>query len=401
MAFLCLIVTFCISAQDKNGYLIDRNNHRTEVLFKDADFTDYTAIKYKISENDAYQAIDINNTIEYGIGDNFKFVRRTVKHDKLFTETATVKEPTLEKETLFLSVIEEGAINLYAYFDKGRMKFFYEIKDSGDNAIQFIYRRYSADNHNLKENNYFRNQLNDILKCETLQVGDFLNLKYKKEDFLKIFEKYNECKKQDSRVYENKSNKKLKLKYSILAGVYQSNFAVKFSGGKSEKETKTTLGFGGEVAMVLPSEKTEIFFRLEYENYSGKSRYSNNLTGTSRQENNFLLESSFIDINVGARYNFILNNKNKIFIEGAIGVITPFDDVVYSINFPEATGGAGNIVLKRTYSTKTTAYFNFGVGYTFNDKISVILRTDTNKDLFAEDTTNFSRTGLGLKYIFN
>lgn len=401
LAFLSLLSFFCVSAQNtQKGYLIDRNNKKTEVFFKETDFSDNTAIRYRISENGDYQSID-NNIVEYGIGNDYKFVRKNVKHDKMFTEISTLKEPTLVNEELFLNVIGEGGdINLYSYSDKGRTKFFYEIKGSNE-IVQFIYKRYSEDNNSQKENNYFRNQLNNILKCETLQIGDFLNLKYRKEDFIKIFGKYNECKKQDAQVYENKSAKKPKIKYSALVGLYQSSFAVEFSEGESEKETKTTIGFGGEIALVFPSEKTEVFIRAEYESYSGRSRYSNHLTGTARQENNFLLESSFININAGARYNFILNNKNKIFIEGAVGVNTPFDDIIYTVTFPEATGGAENVELKSAYATKTNAYFNFGIGYTYNNQISLTLKTDTNRNLLTDDTTKFSRMGLNLKYTFN
>jgi len=401
LAFLSLLSFCCISAQNnQKGYLIDRNNKKTEVLFKEVDFSDNTKIRYKTSEDGDYKNIDYS-IVEYSIGDDYKFVRKNVKHDKMFTEIATSKEPAFINEELFLNVIGDGGdINLYSYSDKGRTKFFYEVKGSNE-VVQFIYKRYSENNSSQKENNYFRNQLNTILKCEALQVSDFLNLKYKKEDFLKIFEKYNQCKKQDAQVYENKSGKKPKIKYSALVGLYQSGFAVEFSGGESEKETKTTIGFGGEVALIFPSEKTEIFLRAEYESYSGRSKYSNHLTGTARQENNFLLESSFINLNVGGRYNFILNNKNKIFIEGAVGINMPFDDIIYTVTHPEASGGAADIELKYRYSAKTNAYFNFGIGYTYNNKISLALRTDTNRNLLTDDTTKFSRMGLNLKYTFN
>lgn len=406
LAFLCLIVTFCASAQDKNGYLIDRNNNRTEVLFKNADFTDYTATKYKLSENEAYQTIDINNVIEYGIGENYKFVRRTVKHDKLFAETNTVKEPTLVSETLFLNVIEEGDINLYAYFVNGRMKFFYEKKNSNDGAIQFIFRRYSADNLHVKENTYFRNQLNDVLKCETLQISDFLNLKYKKEDFLKIFQKYNSCKKNEpSKIYENKTDKKLKLKYSAIAGVYQNGFSVEFYKGETEKVTKTTFGVGGEVALVFPSEKIEVFLGLEYNsNYSGETKLKG-ILGPYELQYKYKLESAFFNINIGARYNFILNNKNKIFVDGSVILTKPFEDIEYTVIYPEDSG-VENIDRVQILPTKTTASLSLGIGYTFN-KISVSLKMDTNKDLFdskrapVSATSNFSRTGLNLKYTFN
>ena len=404
LAFLSLIVPFCVSAQDKNGYLIDRNNHRTEVLFKDVDFTDNAALRHRVSENAAYQAVDINDIIEYGIGDNFKFVKRTVKHDKLFTETATVKEPILEKETLFLNVIEEGDINLYAYFDKGRMKFFYEIKDSSGGAVQFIYRKYSSDNRYVRENNYFRNQLNDILKCESLQVSDFINLKYKKEDFLKIFKQYNSCKRNEpSKIYDNKTNKKLKLKYSAIAGIYQNDFSVEFYKGETEKISKTTFGLGGEVALVFPSETVEVFIGMEYNSScSGESKFGK-ISGPYDLGHNFKFESAFLNVNIGARYNFILNNKNKIFIDGAVLISNPLDDIEYTISYPEASG-----VENKTYAypSQTNTSLSFGIGYTFNNKISACLRVDTNKDVFksgapVEAKSNFSRAGLNLKYTFN
>lgn len=404
LALLGLVSHLCVFAQDfKKGYLIDKNNKKTEVLFKDTDFIDNSSIKYKVSENDDYQPIDKNNTIEYGIENDYKFIKKSVKHDKTFNEINTAKEPILVNEDLFLNVLSEGEITLYSYYENGSTKFFYEVENSNDGAMQLIYRKYQQnENHGIIENTYFRNQLNSIMKCETLQINDFVELRYRKEGILKIFEKYNACKNKASIIYGNKSGKKIKFKYSAIVGIYQSSFAVESAVGESEKETKTTVGFGGEIGLVFPSEKFEIFIRAEYENYSGKSRYANNLTGSSRQENNYSLESDFINLNIGGRYNFILNNKNKIFIDGAIGINMPFNDVEYNINFPEASG-TGTIT--NIYATGSNTFFNFGVGYTFNNKFGIDLRADTNRNLFgntrSDDSSKFSRIGLNLKYTFN
>ncbi|MCY1489668.1 hypothetical protein D3C87_656540 [compost metagenome] len=398
LALLGLVSHLCVFAQDfKKGYLIDKNNKKTEVLFKDADFADITSIEYKTSEKEDYQTIDQSNTVEYGIENDYKFVKKTVRHDKTFNEINTAKEPNLLKEDLFLNVLSEGNVMLYSYYDKGSTKFFYEIENSNEGAIQFIYRKYqSNENKTINENNYFRNQLNNILKCETLQINDFVKLRYRKEDFLKIFEKYNVCKNGVSKVYDNKLGKKVKFKYSAFVGLYQSGFSVD-SYYKSEEEKKTTFGLGGEIALVLPSEKFEIFARAEYENYSGESKHR---LPSSTVEAYFVLESSFLNFNMGGRYNFILNNKDKIFIEGSVGISMPFDDVDYSVHFIDA-----NTTTNRYASIESTAFFTFGAGYTFNDKFGIVLRADTNRNFFgntrANESVNFSRIGLNLKYTFN
>ena len=147
---------------------------------------------------------------------------------------------------------------------------------------------------------------------------------------------------------------------------------------------------------MLPSEKIEIFARAEYENYSGESRHR---LPTTAAEAYFILESSFFNFNIGSRYNFILNNKDKIFMEGSVGISLPFDDIEYSVHYPEA-----GIITNRYMSVGSTAFFTFGAGYVFNNKFGVVLRADTNRNFLGttrNESVSFSRIGLNLKYTFN
>ncbi len=394
---------FSFSQDFKKGYYIDTNKNRNEVLFKMTDFTDPTALKIKNTENDDYQKLDLGKVVEFGIDQDYKFVKRVVKHDQNFSGLSYSKDPIWVTEDLFLNVLVEGNATLFSYLDNGSEKFFYEIQSENISPTQLIYRKYHiSDNAPILENNFFRNQLNTDLKCDEIKIEDLVNLKYKKDKIIAFFKKYNACKKSSQTVFENKSGKKVKVRYSVFAGVYNSDFSVEYLGIKTDKESKITFGFGGEVAIVMPSEKIEFFLKAEYEHFSGTSSLRiPSLYTASVRDNSFKLESSFINVNIGTRYNFILGNNRKLYIDGSVGASSPFNDVTYELKYPNTPNS--NIVAS-DIKTGVNIFFNFGIGYAINRKIAIDFRADTKRDLFSNNqtaTSKFSRFGMNLRYSIN
>ncbi len=61
----------------------------------------------------------------------------------------------------------------------------------------------------VAENNYYKQQLANLLSCNCLTTQDFNYLKYNKNDIVKILSQYFECSNQKWVSYNNKETKNL------------------------------------------------------------------------------------------------------------------------------------------------------------------------------------------------
>lgn len=388
-------------AQDlKKGYFIDKANNRKEVLFKETDFTDLSSIKFKVTEDGNFQDLPVKDVVEFGMGSDYKFIKANVKHDKSFNTISESPEPVFENVDLFLNVLVEGDASLFSYVDKGKEKFFFKPRQNA--AIsQLIYRKYLTGPQTLREDTAFRNQLYCDLKCENLQMEEFLSLKYEKSRLVQVFEKYNSCKNATQTIFDNKTGKRAKINFLVFAGANYSSFKIASDiGYVTEAESKITPSFGGEVSLTMPSQKLEFFLRVGYERFSGETYtdVGNTFTTSVRREA-FTLESNFINTNIGARYNFLLSNGRKIFIDASIGINVPFDDVEYRVYYPNSPGSDET---RGFLKTNGNAFFNVGAGYMLTSKIGAEARFDTSRNIITTVTNSseskFPRLSLNLLY---
>ncbi len=393
---LLLIVTmFGLSAQElKKGYII--NTNKTVVYFKNPDFNDVSSIRYKLSETGDFQKLDQNSVVEFGIEDDIKIVKKKVSHDVLFGTITKNKDTKMETEDLYLTVLSEGDINLYSYVQLGVSKFFYETDKPSSKPIQLIHKKYQlSKNSSVIADNQYRNQLFEVLKCNTISMSDFTNLKYNKESILSLFKKYYSCSGNEGKTYENKNIRKAKINISGVASVNNSRFGVTYPTGSSEPSNSIGFGIGAEVAVVLPSEKLEFFLMPEYEMISASSRFIRG-NGSVQENSTFEINDGFINLHVGSRYNFLLNTNNKIFLQVSFGFSMPMNDIDYHETYPNAGVDPRLIILK----TSTANFFSAGAGYTYKNKASIALTYTFNRDFLTQNltSTDFSRIGLSLRY---
>ncbi len=200
--FLFLIFYVSLNyAQDlyKKGYLVENNGEKYEVFIKSEKWT--STPTYVDYVKDTYNLIHKDDLKEFGTFDGYKFVKYDVNIDRSTVNTSTTSKPDFHKELLFLQQIFVGPVNLYVYRDEGFYRFFYQLKD--EIPQQLVYKKYTTYYHDerdnettkvVKENNYYKFQLQQIFNdCVRLTQKDF-NIKYKTPYLLKLFQKYAKCK---------------------------------------------------------------------------------------------------------------------------------------------------------------------------------------------------------------
>lgn len=87
-----------------------------------------------------------------------------------------------------------GDVSLYSFWEKGEDNFFLKANDSI--ATKLIYSKEVIDSK-IHENNEFKKQLYNKLKCSTIDRGLLRKTKYSRKYLLTVFEKYNSCKGSD------------------------------------------------------------------------------------------------------------------------------------------------------------------------------------------------------------
>jgi len=404
MRFLTLVILFSLStrlqAQDVSGYYITTSGVKVEGYFKYADFFDTPALKFKTDKKSDYVVLP-QDVVEYGLSeDKLKFEKHIVKID-ISGSNSTTKEPEWSDKSLFLNVLIEGNANLYSYIKDYKPLFFFNTAAKPGEINQLVYKKYITSSETTAENNFFRQQLYNAVKCEGENVSDFATVVYDKNQLLGIFRKYNECNGSKSEVYGTK--KKSDFKYTIVAGLYNTTMGIPYALPEVDQTNDITYGLGIEASYVFPSETTEIFFRAEYELLKVKLVSSTNYvynTTTSIYD----LNTQAFNIYVGPRYNFLLNDRSKISLDTAFGASIPFGDITQSTIITSPTGLQYPGVPSH-YNLEPGFCINFGVGYTFNNKYGIYFKCETNRD-FLDNTsshykTKVSRIGLNLRYTIN
>lgn len=402
-----LFITMQTFSQDIKGYYITDSGQKVEGYFDTTDFNDISLLKFKTSRNSNYSNFSVDGIKEYGINDNeFKFEKHTVQIDISDNgkNLSAQKNPEMKTETLFLNVIVEGDATLYSYTKDYKTKFFFTTKNRVGEPEQFIYKKYQSE-EGVAENVSFRQQLFNTVRCSDQMIVDFFEVRYDKKELADIFKNYNNCTDSKYTYYYNGFRKKREIRYTVFAGIHKMNFGI--SEGfppVNGRDVSTSYDFGFEAAYVLPSEKFELFAQVAYQSISGENvdaydQGYNILTST------YKVDGAAINVFFGPRVNFLINEKNKLFIDASFGMSFPVglevsrSARIKAITGPEYDGDSD------LFSASTSFCINFGVGYAFNDKFGLSLRYETNRDVlddvYSPYKTKINRLGLNLRYSLN
>lgn len=389
-----------LHAQDIKGYYIGASGQKVEGFFKYGDYNDTPSLKFKTSRDAEYTSLS-NDVVEYGLDeDKLKFEKHTVDID-ISGNDSYRKNPEWLTHTVFLNLIVDGDTKLYSYTKDYNTKFFFSTKNKPNEVSQLIYKKYKMPDGTIAENAMFRQQLYNAVRCDGQSISEYTTILYDKKQLTDVVKHYNECTGSKSEVYGPK--KKSDFKYSVFAGVHSLNVGITNSTPPVDSQSSVTYSFGGEVAYTFPSEKVSFYLFAEYESLDSEvvddyDQGYNVLTST------YKIKGSALNFVFGPRYNFLLNDNNKIFMDAGFYFSVPFGDVKRTTLITPTTGESYSGV-HNEYDLDTAFGLNFGVGYTFQKKYSIAFRYVTGRDFLDDVYSNFktkiSRVGVVVSYTLN
>lgn len=417
--FITILLYVCglLSAQTnfEKGYYINLNGIKTEGYIKNTDWKNSpNSIDFKSNLEENSIEINASQISEFEIENKLKFKRFNVDIEKSSVKSGQLtnnsKTPHFKSEDVLLKVIIEGKASLYHFYENGIEKFFYSTDKI--NIEQLVFLAYLADeedyNANKKEgldniipnstilyNRIYRKQLNLNVNCNNSR-DDISKLEYSKSTLSNFFEKYNECENASFKKFENGNKPIFKLKASLINNFHSANLTKYGSADYSANfGSLYGIGFGFEAELILPfnNNKWSIIIEPSYNSYK-KSKKLYAKFSPSLDEQEVELKYNYIQIPIGLRHYFYLNNNFSIFING-----------LYNVKINNGTNG-----VKYSFSTSANmdVFSNlnnlaFGIGFNYK-KYSIESRLFSNTQILEkanqENKADYKNFSLNLRYQF-
>lgn len=393
---LFLILTILTSLKSfaqidlEKGYFINNSDQKIECLIKNVDwFENPIEFKYKLSQESDYLNASIKNVKEFGVYNKSKYLRAVVDIDRSSNNVNNLSKtaaPSFNKEELFLKVIFEGNASLYEFIDDDITRYFYKIENS--EIKQLVYKEYinkiqdsknvGWDKEAISENNYYKQQLWNDLKCPKFTANKLKNLNYRKSDLINLFSEYSNCNNDKTIVHKKPETKKDNINLTLRPRLNNSSLNVQNSS-QSNKNTdfgnKTGFGFGVEFEYLLPFNNHKWSFLIEptYQNYQSEksSTVNNPYDGTMTRK----VDYKSIEIPLSVRHYMYLNKNSKLFLEASFVINQKLKSS--SINYYI------NDISMSLVEINTTNNAALGFGYKYNDKYSLELRYQTNREILG------------------
>lgn len=397
---LSLLPIFFISftyAQIKfeKGYLISKNDAKEEVFIKNNDWLNNpTEFTYKITETSPEIIGKISEIKEFQIYGYDKLVKYHGKIDYSSDDLqhiSTVKNPEWRDKEVFLYEISNGKKKLYSYHEANSTKFFYA--DESGVITPLVYKEYSPQNNQaIYANEEYKNQLKTIFADHPSVLKTIDDIKYQKNDLVKIFNLYNNVTPQElpNNITERKqTNFNLWIKPGIdfsTLKLYHKNDLLDASFTFNE------LRYGLDIEYVLPFNKGKWSFFIEPSYHSiHAEKQSNDGLALVNTKVNF----AYLELPIGARHYMYITPTSKI----SLSIKAPLLSIATSRSKIENSSPSIGLQEKIDIN-QLSSNFIFGIGYTYKNKFSVELSHALKRSLDTPDIVHseYSVTAINIGY---
>lgn len=309
----------------EKGYLIDNEDQRKECLIRNLDWQkNPTYFLYKLDEDGDLDSGKLVNVKEFGVYGYSKFIRKEVEIDRspedlseIMSDLTSSRNPIWSQEVVFLKVLVEGKASLYSYMERNFLKFFFGI---GDTSIrQLVNKDYRFDEYNIVTNDYFRQQLFNLIKCGDRPYADVEKISYSRRDLEKYFLQYNDCVEDTSLTYNTETGREIFNLRITPAFNYTSVAFTDFTPFKRTFDYGHAIGFriGLDAEYILPFKKNKWGIMIE-----PSYQYINFIEPPEGAEP---LKYNSLEIAGGLRYYLYLNENTKLFLDVYLNAIACTD----------------------------------------------------------------------------
>ncbi len=358
-----------------HGYLIKTNGTKVDCLIKNEDWKGSPAtFIYKMDENGETNIGSLDNVMEFGADQSFKYVKATVTIDQssdVVDNLTYERKPEMKEETIFLKTLVDGKASLYYTLKNNTPRYFYS-KDGGE-IEQLIFKRYLVTRTKMGNNERYKQQLATDLVCDELKEKTYADLQYKTNALVNFFIKYNDCENSESVVF-NKNANKAQFNLSLRPGVTFSSFSLQRRGdAKVEFDGNTGIRIGLEAEYVAPfnNGKWSVFIEPTYRNYKAEEEVIYVDMMTFQRSTLVTANYNSIEMPLGVRHYMFLNKDAAFFVDVAIlmdasildSKITSSEEMSYELE------------------VDADAALAFGVGFRYNNKYTIQARYHSSRQL--------------------
>lgn len=396
--YLLSIISYVSLAQTnyEKGYFIKNSGESVNCLIKNIDWKDNpTEFNYKLNENDSQKKASVETVKEFGIDNISKFLCVNVLIDRSTSNIDNLtkyREPVFKEEKLFLKVFIEGKANLYYYEDKNLRRFFFKTENA--DIKQLVFKNYRKSGNIIGENNHYKQQLLNNLKCNTVNLVDFNKIEYNKNDLIEVFEKYNFCNGEELINFEEKQ-KRDAFNFSVRAGLTSSSLKFQYHVSPDnnvdfDNEISVRLGIETEFLLPFNNDKWAIILEPTYQRFSSKQEVVRANPHPVLEDYNVEVDYKTFELPFGVRHYFYLNDKSKIFVNASYAVLFTIDS---SIAYDTGT----------TLKISKGSASELGLGFNHNNSISIECRYSLPRDImknYRNYSADYNRIAVIFGYSF-
>ncbi|MGB3851615.1 MAG: tRNA modification GTPase [Tunicatimonas sp.] len=352
----------------EKGYFINDDRERVPCLIKNVDWKNNpTEFYYKLSEDARPQVATIQEVREFGISDKQKYERLEVGIDRSSDDLMSLDDDrrlSFEQEILFLKVLVAGQATLYYYEDANLRRFF--VATDSQEVEQLGYKRYKLQVNRIGENNLYRRQLLNILKCPKISFDDIEGVGYRRDELIKLFVAYNQCREADYVTYQKNPHQD-RFNLNLKAGINASSLSIENPARGSisaDFGMKTSYWLGVEAEFILPYHRNKwaIVVASSYQPFTS--------TVQARGGRTVTIDYHALEVSAGARHFLFLNDISRLYVSGqaAFGFALN-SDIKYDGSVELDVSGAPNLV--------------FAAGYRYRNRYSVEARYGTGRNVLS------------------
>lgn len=395
----------------ERGYFINNGNSRTDCFIENMDWKNNpTSFSYKLNLADKQTLQEnIKNVKEFAIDQQSLYRKFQVLIERSQTTTVSQsydKNPKWNDETIFLKAIVIGNANLYVYQEGNLTKFFYETPTV---PIEQLVMIEYLDNERLAQNNLFRQQLFNNVKCEKMATSVFENIRYSLNSLSSHFITYNDCtseKKEPIVNYQLFDTKRKKTNFRLMAGFYIASLQVDdpyvvYDASTKVSENIVKIGFDSEFFLPFNKNTWSIFLNPMYSNFNSNKNYDGRINNPGFAENgttiNYDIEARYTQIEVpfGLRYYKYITPSSKVFLNAAYVLgFTLSDSQVKITNNNNLVNADSPVLLFQNRNGLA-----FGLGFCYQ-RVSAEVRYNSTRDPTDSSLWQAKYSTLGLNFGF-